>query len=85
MVISGSVQGVAFRASMRDVATRNGVDGWVKNRDDGSVEAFVQGDEEQVGLVLEWAKSGPPAARVSSVGAERVESTRRHWGFRVVE
>lgn len=85
MVISGSVQGVAFRASMRDVATRSGVDGWVKNRDDGSVEALVQGDEEQVGLVLEWAKVGPPAARVTSVGAERLGSARRHWGFRVVE
>ncbi|MDG7006063.1 MAG: acylphosphatase [Nitrososphaerota archaeon] len=84
-VISGQVQGVAFRSSMRQFALRNGVDGWVKNRDDGSVEALVQGDEGQVRLLLEWARAGPPAAKVASLDARRLDSCPRQWGFRVVE
>ena len=62
--IEGRVQGVWFRESMRREAERLGVTGWVRNAPDGSVEAVVQGADEAVDALIEWARSGPPLARV---------------------
>ncbi len=50
------MQGVYFRESMCQKATELGITGWVRNRRDGTVEALVQGTEETVGHMLEWAK-----------------------------
>lgn len=65
--VSGRVQGVFFRASMNDMAVANSVVGWVENNPDGSVEALLQGREESVKAVQDWARNGPPGARVDSV------------------
>ncbi|KSW12094.1 acylphosphatase [Pyrodictium occultum] len=65
--IYGRVQGVFFRATMREVARRLGVTGWVRNMPDGSVEAVVEGPREAVEEVIRWAHRGPPAARVERV------------------
>jgi acylphosphatase len=65
--IYGRVQGVFFRATMREVARRYGVVGWVRNMPDGSVEAVVEGPREAVEKVIEWAHEGPPLARVEKV------------------
>ena len=67
LVITGQVQGVGFRDGLCRVAQRAGVTGWVRNRRDGSVEAFVQGRGEAVDGVIAWAQRGPPAARVDAV------------------
>lgn len=67
VVMSGRVQGVFFRAHTRDIARESNVNGWVKNRDDGKVEALFEGDEEDVKAVLDWCQDGPPNARVSGV------------------
>lgn len=71
--IRGHVQGVFFRESMRAEAARLGVTGWVRNRKDGSVEAFVQGEKEAVDELETWAQEGPPAARVENVRAENAK------------
>jgi acylphosphatase len=65
--IQGRVQGVWFRESMRREAERLGVNGWVCNRSDGSVEATVQGATDAVNALIEWAHSGPPLAQVQQV------------------
>ncbi len=65
--IRGKVQGVFFRESMRAEAERLGVVGWVRNRHDSSVEAFVQGEPAQVEAILSWAEQGPPRAEVAMV------------------
>ena len=70
--IRGKVQGVSYRESMREEAERLGATGWVRNRGDGSVEAWVQGEVVQVEALLMWAESGPPAAEVSTVKEENV-------------
>ncbi len=68
--VSGLVQGVFFRASMQDVARSIGVTGWVRNLPDGRVEAVIEGEEDKVLKVIEWARRGPPLARVKDVKIE---------------
>jgi acylphosphatase len=65
--ITGHVQGVGFRYSMQREAARIGVNGWVRNRRDGSVEAMVQGNEEAVAAITSWARRGPLGAQVTNV------------------
>lgn len=73
LAITGLVQGVWYRESMREAAESLGVTGWVRNRPDGSVEAMVQGQERQVELLIEWCRRGPPLARVQGVEVEEGE------------
>lgn len=68
--ITGRVQGVGYRASLRSEALARGIAGWVRNRRDGSVEAVVRGEAKAVDALLAWARRGPPAARVDRVDAQ---------------
>lgn len=65
--IIGKVQGVGFRAAMYREAVQLNVTGWVRNRNDGTVEAVIQGPEEVVLKMLAWAKRGPVGANVDAV------------------
>ena len=67
VVISGRVQGVWFRGWTIDEATRRGLDGWVRNRLDGTVEAVFAGAPESVGDMVEACWVGPPLAQVHQV------------------
>ena len=68
--VSGRVQGVYYRATTRDRARGTGVDGWVRNLDDGRVEAAFEGAREDVESMVEWCHEGSPAASVESVEVE---------------
>jgi acylphosphatase len=70
VIISGKVQGVFFRADTREAANRFGVNGWVRNQRDGTVEAVFEGDQSHVESVLNWCKKGSPAARVDAVNVK---------------
>lgn len=65
--MEGIVQGVFFRANTVTVAKSNGVCGWVRNKPDGTVEAVLEGTENDVKKVIEWCHRGPSAARVDRV------------------
>lgn len=65
VIVSGDVQGVGYRYTMRIEADRAGVSGWVRNRRDGTVEAEIEGSDEQVDQVLAWMADGPPGSRVT--------------------
>ncbi|WP_144900797.1 acylphosphatase [Halobellus captivus] len=65
--VSGTVQGVYYRASTRDAARDRDLDGWVRNLDDGRVEAVFEGPEPAVQELIEWCQSGSPAASVDDV------------------
>lgn len=77
--IHGRVQGVYFRESMCQKASELGITGWVRNRRDGTVEALVQGTEEAVGHMLEWAKKGPEMASVTALDV--TEGSGSYTGF----
>lgn len=65
--VTGRVQGVGFRAWTRDRAAALGLSGWVRNREDGSVEGVVEGPDTAVAALLEALSDGPGAARVAHV------------------
>jgi len=67
LVISGRVQGVGFRWSLHAEAKALGLDGWVRNRRDGTVEALISGVPDAVETLTAWAFRGPPSARVDRV------------------
>lgn len=88
--IRGRVQGVGYRAWIEMVAAEQGIEGWVRNRRDGSVEALFAGSEEVVLAMIELCRDGPPGARVASIDqretdAEELALRRRGELFSVLD
>jgi acylphosphatase len=67
ITVEGRVQGVFFRSHTQETALRLGVNGWVRNRRDGRVEAVFEGDRDKVEMVIQWCHRGPSEARVTKV------------------
>jgi len=84
LLIEGRVQGVFFRASAVEQATRLGVKGWVRNRRDGSVELLAEGEDAAVGALVSWCHHGPPHARVDRVQVERQDYQGEFRAFNAV-
>ncbi|QLG61699.1 acylphosphatase [Halorarum salinum] len=68
--VTGRVQGVYYRDSTREAARERGVDGWVRNLDDGRVEAVFEGPRDAVEGMVEWCHTGSDAAVVEDVDVE---------------
>ena len=83
LVISGRVQGVGFRYFTQDAAVREGVTGWVRNRPDGCVEAYVEGESEAVTRVERAIRRGPPGARVEAVQVDDEEASGAYSDFSI--
>ena len=73
MLISGRVQGVAYRDSCRRMAKQHGVHGWVRNLPDGSVEAVFEGRSDDVRRLVDWSRRGPRFAEVADVRVQPEE------------
>jgi len=89
VLIRGRVQGVGYRAWTEDTALLNGIDGWVRNRADGAVEAVFAGSPEAVASMIAACRQGPPSASVEQVdeydsGPEELAMRRRGEGFSVL-
>jgi acylphosphatase len=67
MVVHGRVQGIGYRAFVEHEALRRGIEGWVRNRRDGSVEAVLAGDADAVAAMIEACRRGPMGARVDTL------------------
>jgi acylphosphatase len=73
VIIRGRVQAVGYRAWAEEQAVTCGLEGWVRNRIDGSVEAVFAGPAEVVAQVVALCRRGPPSARVDTVTNEPAE------------
>ena len=71
--VHGFVQGVGFRDFLLMSAQQQKLDGWVRNRSDGSVEALVSGPTKAVEIFVSHATNGPPGAKVSAVDLHNSE------------
>ena len=72
VIVTGRVQGVWFRDSCREQARAEHVNGFARNRADGSVEVELEGPEPAVERMVAWCRIGPPRARVEQVEVERI-------------
>ena len=79
--VSGRVQGVFYRETLRRMATEAGVTGWAKNTRDG-LEAVLEGPQEAVDNLVQWCRKGPPHAVVIHVQIDEEEPAGEQ-GFRV--
>lgn len=75
LFIKGRVQGVFFRSTTQDTALSNNVTGWVQNNYDGSVEAVLEGEIENIEKVIKWCRRGPGGAYVSEVNVKTEDYT----------
>ena len=82
VVVAGRVQGVFFRDSCREEARAAGLDGWVRNTAEGTVEAWFEGSRPAVERLVEWCRSGPRRADVDGVEAHEEDPTGQE-GFRI--
>lgn len=75
LIVHGRVQGVWYRGWTVDLATALGLDGWVRNRRDGSVEILVSGPEAAVAELIRRCREGPPAAQVERIEEMETDET----------
>ncbi len=83
LIVSGRVQGVYYRQSSKECADGLGLAGWVRNRQNGTVEAVVEGEPDAVAKFIAWCHEGPPHARVDSVDSTDGDPVALLGGFTV--
>lgn len=83
VVISGRVQGVCFRMETQRAAQRYGVNGWVRNKRDGTVEALFEGENRNIDDIVEWCGHGPRLASVTDIQINPIEFTGEYDEFSI--
>lgn len=83
VVISGKVQGVFYRDSTKQKAQQLSVNGWVRNLNDGRVEAVFEGDEQAIHDLIDWCYKGPRLAQVSDVDVRFLSVTNEFDTFSI--
>lgn len=73
IIVRGRVQGVGFRFAAQRAARSIGVSGIVRNLPNGDVEIVVQGEQDRIDRMIDWARHGPPMARVEKIEVETRE------------
>jgi len=83
LIIKGKVQGVGYRMSAYETAIDLGINGWVRNLHDGSVEVLAESDKNTLDQFVFWAQKGPTYAVVSEVKTEELAATGEFQHFNI--
>jgi len=83
IIVYGIVQGVFFRANAKKVAETLGLNGYIRNMADGSVEVVAEGPEQKIKELIEFCKKGPKAARVDKFDIHIEEASNEFDGFEI--
>jgi acylphosphatase len=83
VIVEGRVQGVCFRDYTRKQAEQLHIRGWVQNMPNGSVEAVISGQEEDLHTMITWFSTGSPFSRVTSVVATETAPTETFVNFAI--
>ena len=78
IVITGKVQGVGFRYWLHKVAVRDNINGWVKNKISGEVEALLIGNDTEINNLIKLCKKGPPSSKVTNIEVQNYQ--KEHFG-----
>lgn len=81
VVVHGRVQGVYFRAYTADRGKALNLSGWVRNRHDGTVETFFQGNPEETASMLDWLSMGSPSSAVARLDVQECPPDRELFDF----
>ena len=84
VIVQGRVQGVFFRDYTHRQALKTGINGWVRNLPDGSVETLLYGPDSSVELMVDWLRQGSPLSRVENLRVREVEPLEQLDGFEVI-
>ena len=83
LIISGKVQGVGFRYWIQNLAINNNINGWVKNRSSGDVEALIIGQEKEVQKLIKQCKIGPSSATIQNIQINDYNQDCLEKGFNI--
>jgi acylphosphatase len=83
ILINGRVQGVGFRHFVKKHAQELSITGYIKNREDGTVEVVGEGEEKNISDLIEKCKQGSLLSRVNSVAIEKEKAKKEYIGFRI--
>ena len=84
IVITGRVQGVGFRYWLYKAAVRNNINGWVKNKISGEVEALLIGNDLEIDNLIKLCKMGPPSAKVAKLEVQNYKKEYSGKSFEIV-
>ena len=84
IILHGKVQGVFYRKSAKIEADRLGVFGWVRNKDDGTVEVLAAGDKNSLEKFINWCKVGSPFAEVKKIEIEEIKTSQEFDKFEII-
>ena len=85
LVIKGEVQGVFYRATAKEVAKDLQITGWIRNSQNGDVEAMVSGNEISIKQFIEWCRKGPRNAIVEEVFVKEADNVENDFdGFQIL-
>ena len=84
IVITGKVQGVGFRYWLHKAAVRNNINGWVKNKISGEVEALLIGDNVEIASLIRLCEKGPPSSKVTKIKVQNYQKEFLKKSFDII-
>ena len=84
IIISGRVQGVGFRYWLYKAAVRNNINGWVKNKISGEVEALLIGDNLEIDNLIRLCEKGPPSSKVTKIKVQNYQKEFLKKSFDII-
>ena len=84
IIITGNVQGVGFRYWLYKEAVQRNIDGWVRNKISGEVEAILIGNDEKINNLIKLCEKGPPSSKVTKVKVQNYQKEYLKKSFEII-
>lgn len=81
--VSGRVQGVSFRYYTAQKAEELGLKGWVRNTEDGELEAVFEGKQDKIKEIISWMRKGPPSAKIDNINIKEEQNRGEFSNFEI--
>jgi acylphosphatase len=85
ILVKGFVQGVSYRKQTKRIAINLGVNGWIRNLENGNVEACLEGEEHAVDTLISWCAFGPKKGKVDEVQITQFQRNTSYSDFKILD